>query len=112
MIRAVQTTEIMLESMGQSGWQFTRVGTLIGQQLPACRGVPADEVLTTDTVVYIRGKGVDFVPPDGESHRMVRRRVSSWLEDDIIYNTPLMGQERSLTVAVVGHGISLRCLFQ
>ena len=112
MIRAVQTTETMLESMGQSGRHFTRVEALIEQQMPAWRGVPADEVFTPETVAYIRGKGVDFVPPDGESRRMVQRRVSSWLEDEIIYDTSLADQEQPLTIAMVGHGIALRCLFQ
>ena len=112
MIRAIQTTETVLESMGQSGRQFTRVDALIEQQMPAWRGVPADEVFTPETVAYIRGKGADFVPPDGESRRMVGRRVSSWLEDEIINNTGLADQERSLTIGLVGHGTALRCLFQ
>ena len=112
MIRAVQTTETMLDGMGQPGRQFTRVDALIEQQMPAWRGVPADEVFTPENVAYMRGKGPDFVPPDGESRRMVRRRVSSWLEDEIIFNSGLANQELSLTIATVGHGIALRCLFQ
>ena len=112
MIRAVQTTETILDSMGLSDRQFPRIDALIEQQMPAWRGVPADEVFTPETVAYIRGKGPDFVPPDGESRRMVRRRVSSWLEDEIIYNSGLTAQKRSLTIAVVGHGLAMRCLFQ
>lgn len=109
--RAVQTTEAMLEALGQPGRPFPRVDALIEQQVPGWRGVPVEEVQTPELVAYRWNKGPDFVGPDGESYRMVQRRVSGWLEDEIIYNKELVEKEPSLTVAIVGHGAAGRCLF-
>ena len=72
--------------MGESGRDFPRVDDIIEQQMPGWRGVPVEEVYTPENLVYIRSKGAHFVPPDGESLRMVQRRMSNWLEDEIIYN--------------------------
>ena len=58
----------------------------------------------------MRTKASHFVPPDGESHRMVQRRAAGWLEDEIIYNEELVSKEQSLTVAIVGHGAATGCL--
>ena len=111
MVRAVQTTEAMLDAMGQPGRSFTRVDALIEQQLPGWRGVRKEEVYTPEMIAYIRGKRSHFVPPQGESQRMVQRRMANWLEDEIIYNDDLVGKETSLTVAIIGHGAATRCLY-
>ena len=110
--RTVQTTENMLIGMGESGRNFPRVDDIIEQQMPGWRGVPVEEVYTPENLVYIRSKGAHFVPPDGESLRMVQRRMSNWLEDEIIYNEELTSEPVSMRVAVVGHGTASRCLFQ
>ena len=110
--RTVQTTENMLKGMGESGRDFTRVDAIIEQQIPGWRGVPIEEVNTPENVAYMRTKGPHFVPPEGESLRMVQRRVSNWLEDEFIYNKELTSNPTSLRVAVVGHGNASRCLFQ
>ena len=110
--RTVQTTENMLIGMGESGRDFPRVDDIIEQQMPGWRGVPVEEVYTPENLVYIRSKGAHFVPPDGESLRMVQRRMSNWLEDEIIYNEELTSEPVSMRVAVVGHGTASRCLFQ
>ena len=110
LVRAVQTTETMLESMGLPGRPFVKVDALIEQQMPGWLGLPLEEVYTPEMLAYIRGKGLDFVSPEGESHRMVQRRIATWLEDEIIYNEDLSGTETSLTVAIVGHGAATRCL--
>ena len=104
LVRAVQTAETMLEEMGQSGRPFSRVEALMEQQMPGWRGMSVEEVFTPETRAYMAAKGMDFVPPQGESLRVVQRRVSSWIEDEFIYNQELVGTERSLKVAVVGHG--------
>ena len=111
LVRTVQTTEAMLEAMGEPGRPFTRVDALIEQQMPGWRGVPVEEVETPEMMAYIRAKGSHFVPPEGESYRMVERRVAGWLEDEIIYNKELVGKSQSLTIAIVGHGTAGRCLF-
>ena len=110
--RTVQTTENMLKGMGESGRDFPRVDDIIEQQMPGWRGVPVEEVYTPENLVYIRSKGAHFVPPDGESLRMVQRRMSNWLEDEIIYNEELTSEPVSMRVAVVGHGTASRRLFQ
>ncbi|MCH9009383.1 MAG: histidine phosphatase family protein [Chloroflexi bacterium] len=108
--RAVQTTETMLQAMGEADRDFPKVDAIIEQQLPGWRGVPTSEALTTEMVAYMRGKGGHFVPPQGESYRNVQRRFAGWLEDEILYNEDLVSKEKSLTVAVVGHGAATQCL--
>ena len=110
--RAIQTTETMLKGMGDGDRQFPRVDAIIEQQMPGWRGVPTSEAITDELVAYMRGKRAHFVPPEGESYRMVQRRFSMWLEDEIIYNEGLVSAEQSLTVAVVGHGAATQCLMQ
>ena len=110
--RAADTARLMLDSMGEPNREFPRIDDIIEQQIPGWRGVPSSDVFTPDMLSYIARKGPDFVPPEGESLRMVQRRVSRWLEDEIIYNDDLTSRPQDLTIAVVGHGTASRCLFQ
>ena len=112
MKRAVRTAEGMFEGMGEPNGEYTQVPALIEQQIPGWRGVREEVAYTPETVALMRTKGLDFVPPEGESHRTVQRRVAGWLEDEIIYNQDLVGKAKSLTVCVVGHGAAFKCLFQ
>jgi 2,3-bisphosphoglycerate-dependent phosphoglycerate mutase len=110
--RADQTTRTMLDAMGETDRDYPRVEALIEQQVPGWRGVPQSEINTPENLAYIRGKGAHFVGPQGESMRVVQRRVSNWLEDEIIYNESLTGRPNTLTIGIVGHGNSSRALFQ
>ena len=110
MTRTIQTTEAMLEGMGDSGRDFPKVDAIIEQQMPGWRGVPVDEVMTAEMIAYMRGKGSHFVPPEGESHRMVQRRYANWLESEILYNQDLVSKEHSLRIGIVGHGQATRCI--
>jgi probable phosphoglycerate mutase len=112
LIRTVQTTENMLKGMGEAGRDFPKVDAIIEQQMPGWRGVPVSEVYTPENTAYIRTKGANFVPPEGESLRTVQRRMSNWIEDEFIYNQELTSEPIDLRVAVVGHGTASRCLFQ
>ncbi len=112
LVRAAQTTRTMLDAMGESDREFPEVEALIEQQVPGWRGVPQDEINTPENMVYMRGKGAHFVGPQGESMRVVQRRVSNWLEDEIIYNENLTGSPITLTIGIVGHGNASRALFQ
>lgn len=112
LVRAVQTTKTMLEAMGLPGRSFSRVDALVEQRMPAWRGMPVEEVYTPENLAYIRAKGLDFVPPEGESLRRVQRRVTNWLEDELIYNDTVVEKDQSLTVAIVGHGAATKCLLQ
>ena len=111
MARCVQTTQRMLEAMGQTDRPFPRVDEIIEQQLPGWRGVRTEDVLTPELEAYMAIKGSHFVPPEGESFRVVERRMSGWLEDELLYNYDLASTPQSLTVAIVGHGAAGRCLF-
>ena len=42
--------------------------------------------------------------------RLVERRASNWLEDEIIYNPEWLKKHGSHKIAVISHGITLRCL--
>ena len=110
--RAAQTTRTMLDAMGESEREFPEVEALIEQQVPGWRGVSQDEINTPENLAYMRGKGAHFVGPQGESMRVVQRRVSNWLEDEIIYNERLTGTPLALTIGIVGHGNASRALFQ
>ncbi len=111
LIRCVQTTETMLEGMGEAGRDFPKVDAIIEQQIPGWRGVPSKDVMTPEMLAYMRTKGAHFVPPEGESHRMVQRRYANWLEDEILYNKELQGKPVNMRVAIVGHGAASRCIF-
>ncbi len=110
--RAQKTARFMLDAMDEAERAFPTADALIEQQMPGWRGIPVGEVYTPENVAYIADKGPDFVPPRGESLRMVQRRVSGWVESEIIYNHELTAHPRDLTIAVVGHGTASRCLFQ
>ena len=110
--RARKTARYMLDAMGETERDVPAVDALIEQQIAGWRGVPIEEVYTDENRAYMANKGPDFVPPDGEPLRIVQRRVSGWLESEIIFNEDLASVPRDLTIAVVGHGMAHRCLFQ
>ena len=112
LVRAIKTARLMLDAMGEPDRDFPHVEAIMEQQMPGWRGVPLEEAFTTDVMLYRAAKGADFVPPQGESLRMVQRRISAWLEQEIIYNESLTSKPQNLKIAVVGHGQSSRCLFQ
>ena len=109
-VRAVETTQGMLKGLGTPDVEFTRVDEIIELQVPSYRGVPRDEVYTPEMQLMREQLGKWFVPGDGESEKAVERRFSVWLEDKILANPELVGNG-SKRIAIVAHGISLRCLF-
>ena len=112
LIRTTQTAQTMLDAMGEADRSFPRIDAIIEQQMPGWRGVRTEDALTPELLAYMRTKAAQFVPPDGESFQMVQRRVSGWLEDEILYNSDLIGTEQSLRIAIVGHGIATKCLMR
>jgi broad specificity phosphatase PhoE len=112
LVRATQTTRTMLDAMGEGDREFPKVDALIEQQVPGWRGVRRDEINSSENTAYMQHKGAHFVGPKGESMRVVQRRVSNWLEDEIIYNEGLAGRPVDLTIGMVGHGNAYRALFQ
>lgn len=111
-VRAVQTTQTMLKAMGEPDRGFPRIDAIIEQRATGWTGLRTSDVLTPELLAYMRTKAAQFVPPDGESFNMVQRRVSNWLEDEILHNREFIGSEQSLRIAIVGHGIATKCLMR
>ena len=110
MLRTAQTTQTMLKAMGEPNKDFTRVDAIIEQSTTGWRNLPSEEIFTPEVVAYMRTKAGHFVPPQGESHRMVQRRYANWLEDEILYNADLIASPQPLRIAIVGHGVATRCI--
>ena len=110
MVRTVQTTQTMLEAMGEPDRDFARVEAIVEQKSEGWRGLRMEDVLTPEILAYMRAKASHFVPPEGESFRMVQRRYASWLEDEILYNDDLTSSPQSLRIAIIGHGAATRCI--
>ena len=110
LVRTVQTTQTMLEAMGEPDRDFARVEAIVEQKSDGWRGLRTEDVLTPEILAYMRAKASHFVPPQGESFRMVQRRYANWLEDEILYNDDLTSSPQSLRIAIVGHGAATRCI--
>ena len=110
LLRTVQTTQTMLKAMGEEDKAFDRVDAIVEQRTTGWRGLRTEDLLTPELLAYMRAKASHFVPPQGESHRMVQRRYASWLEDEILYNDDLTSGPKSLRIAIVGHGAATRCI--
>ena len=113
LIRAIKTARLMLDAMGEPERDYPKVDDIIEQQIPGWRGVPVEEVNTPELMLYRAEKGLDFVPPQGESLRMgaaARFRLAG--AGDHLQREPDVQEPQNLTVAVVGHGTASRCLFQ
>ena len=110
LLRTVQTTQTMLKAMGEEDKAFDRVDAIVEQRTTGWRGLRTEDLLTPELLAYMRAKASHFVPPQGESYRMVQRRYASWLEDEILYNDDLTSGPKSLRIAIVGHGAATRCI--
>ena len=110
LLRTVQTTQTMLDSMGEANKAFARVEAIVEQRTTGWRGLRMEDLLTPELLAYMRTKASHFVPPQGESYRMVQRRYANWMEDEILYNADLISAPQSLRIAIIGHGIATRCI--
>ena len=103
--RAIRTARIMLTAMGLSETNVPEVHALREHEGPEdWRGKRMEEVFTPELRAYMAAKASDYKPLGGESVREVERRVSAWLEDELIYNQELVSRPVSMTVGIVGHG--------
>ena len=112
LLRTIQTTQTMLDAMGEPGREFPLIDAIIEQRADGWTGLRTTDVLTPELLTYMRTKAAQFTPPDGESFNMVQRRVSGWIEDEILYNANLLRSGRALRIAIVGHGIATKCLMR
>ncbi len=112
LLRTIQTTETMLDAMGEPEREFPLIDAIVEQKADGWTGKLATDVMTPELLTYMRTKAAQFVPPDGESFSMVQRRVSNWVEDEILCNADFLRSDRPLRIAVVGHGIATKCLMR
>lgn len=70
-------------------------------------GAERKDLYSGDRLTYIEAKGYLLTPPNGESQRMVERRVSNWFEDKILYNESYIGSPKK--VLVFTHGLVIKC---
>ncbi len=85
-IRAQQTARYSLEQIGYSLSQVELVPELQERDLGDWDGHSGREVYVPSTLSQIEADPWDFRPPHGESRRDVFRRVSSWLEQEVLYS--------------------------
>ena len=71
-------------------------------------------ILTDDVKLRMGYQNMGFRPPNGESMNMVERRVSQWLEDEILYNKSkldyLYGLDKPMEIIVFSHGMTIKSL--
>ncbi len=67
------------------------------------------EIYTPTQKAQVNTAGYLFIPPNGESQRMVQRRASNWLEDEIIYN-PQFQTDYQQTILIFSHAIVIKTL--
>ena len=69
-------------------------------------GLKRSETLTPEVLMEMNIHNHQFLPPNGESLSQVERRVSKWLEEDILYNRDMNGNN----IAIFSHGMTIKCL--
>jgi len=81
-------------------------------------GSKRSEILTPQTVMRMGYMTNAFQPSGGESMNQVERRVSQWMEEEILYN-PLIQHEATvlrdrgfskMNIAILSHGMTIKCL--
>jgi broad specificity phosphatase PhoE len=108
--RAVETAEVICAELGIAAEDILRSDEIIEFSQGDWEGRPRAEVYTLENLAHISSKGSLFVPPGGESQRMVGRRAAAWIEDEILYNPEILSARMPVHIAVVTHGIVLKCL--
>ncbi len=111
--RAIMTARIMVEEMGAPETEIPQVHALREQRAPdKWRGKRFAEIVTPEVRAYMAAKGSDYKPEGGESVREVERRISGWVEEELVYNPGLASRPVSMRVALVGHGTAHTCLIR
>jgi broad specificity phosphatase PhoE len=109
--RAVETAEHICAEMGRAVESVLPCDELVGFSQGEWERKPRAQVYTQENLAYINTKGYLFVPPGGESQRMVERRAASWLEDTVLYSPEILSMRMPLHIGVVAHGTVIKCLF-
>lgn len=109
--RAISTSHHICEALSFPTEDIEIVEDLTELSQGAWEGQDRAELYTSEQLRYINTKGPLFTPPEGESQRLVERRVSNWLEDRLIFNPEVTQKRETVNVLVVSHALTLKCLF-
>ena len=80
---------------------------LLEQSQGDWQGKSREEVYNHENKSYINTKGYHFIPPAGESQRMVERRISNWIEDKFLYNPQYL--DKKYFIVLFTHGMLIKC---
>lgn len=72
-------------------------------------GASRKKIHTIEQLGKINTAGYLFTPPNGESQRMVQRRASNWLEDNVLYNNQFHTPHEQV-IFIFSHGIVIKTL--
>jgi broad specificity phosphatase PhoE len=106
--RAIDTAELIAKENNFSSDQVVGADSLVELSVGDWAENRIEEVMTPEVDLTLNSKGIDFVWPGGESFRMVERRVSSWLEKEILHNPKYL--EGKKHIVIVTHGNAIRAL--
>lgn len=69
--------------------------------------------ITSDVKLKMAHLDHTFLPPNGESLAQVERRISLWLEENIIYNKEMIEKTKegkTNNIVLFSHGMTIKCL--
>lgn len=106
--RSIETANISLTKINHPLDKIKLIPELMEFTHGDWEGENREETYTDEILLAMNQKGKYFTPPNGESQRMVERRMSNWVEDEILYNPNyLEGEQR---IAIFSHGLAIKCL--
>jgi probable phosphoglycerate mutase len=108
LIRASDTANIFAKEIGFEPKNILYNSAISELKQGKWLGQKKSEIYTLEKISMINNAGYLFCPPNGESQRMVERRFSNWLEDEILQNPDFLSQNQ--TVAIFSHGVAIACL--
>lgn len=108
--RAKETARIMAREVGYPVNRIKASKELVEFSQGDWEGRVREEVYSHDVRLRMGLKVSHFIPPRGESQRMVERRVSAWLEDEVLWNTSFVRANPHARIAIVAHGMVLKVL--
>lgn len=110
--RAFETAKIASQQLSFPENQIQQTPALVEQFQGDWNQKERKTVYTPEIRAMLGTKNSWLVPPNGESLRMVERRVSNWLEDEILYNRTFIEQYPKAGIALFTHGMTIRCLIR
>ncbi|MBI2595767.1 histidine phosphatase family protein [Candidatus Daviesbacteria bacterium] len=108
--RSLQTCQLVVGELGYPFDQVVQVQALEEIDAGIWEGKIRDDVLTPEIALRMSRKGDLFAPVNGESWRMVRRRIANWFDDEILYNPAYLTKRQ--TLGVFGHATADKLLLQ